>query len=58
MIRAAREIYLLFDADKWETTGFIKVAPLTAVQTAISDKSLPAAARKALQRLGLKLLLA
>ncbi len=57
MIRSAREVYLLCAADKWDTTGFIKVAPLTAVQSLVTDRSLPAAARKSLQRLGLKLLL-
>jgi DeoR family transcriptional regulator of aga operon len=58
MIRAAREVYLLCDAAKWDTTGFIKVAPLTAVQRVISDRSLPAAAQKAIQELGLKVSLA
>lgn len=58
MIRSARSVYLLCAAEKWDTTGFIKVAPLTAVQTVITDKSLSPPARKSLQRLGLKLLFA
>jgi DeoR family transcriptional regulator of aga operon len=56
MIRAAREVYLLCDSKKWNTTGFIKVAPLKAVQTVVTDKGLPAAARTALERAGVKVL--
>lgn len=57
MIRSAREAYLLCDAAKWDTVGFIKVAPLSAVQTVISDRALPPAAQKAFAGLGVKVLL-
>lgn len=54
MIRSARQVVLLSDASKWGQTGFIKVAPLQAVHTLISDEALPAAARSALRRLGIE----
>jgi DeoR/GlpR family transcriptional regulator of sugar metabolism len=57
MIRSAREVYLLCDSAKWGTVGFIKVAPLSAVQTVVSDRKLPTAAQKALAGLGVRVLL-
>ena len=57
MIRAAREVILLTDSSKWGCAGFVKVAPLTAVHTLVSDTGFPAAGRATLERLGLKLLL-
>jgi DeoR family transcriptional regulator of aga operon len=54
MIRAARRVILLTDSSKLGQAGFIKVAPLTSVQTLISDEGLPAETRDALERLGVE----
>jgi DeoR/GlpR family transcriptional regulator of sugar metabolism len=56
MIRAARRAILLTDSSKLDRSGFIKVAPLTAVQTMICDDALPAATREALAALGIEVL--
>jgi DeoR/GlpR family transcriptional regulator of sugar metabolism len=56
MIRAARRVILLTDSSKLDRSGFIKVAPLTAVQTMICDDALPAATREALAGLGIEVL--
>jgi DeoR family transcriptional regulator of aga operon len=56
MIRAARRVILLTDSSKLGHSGFIKVAPLSAVQTVITDDALPATARDALEALGVEVL--
>lgn len=58
MIDAAREVILLCDSGKWGTTGFIKVSPLSAVDTIISDEGLPESARSAIESIGVKLITA
>jgi DeoR/GlpR family transcriptional regulator of sugar metabolism len=55
MIRAAQRVILLTDSSKLGRSGVIKVAPLTAVQTLITDDGLPAEVRGMLERLGLEL---
>jgi len=57
MIRAARRVILLTDSSKLGHSGFIKVAPLTAVQTLISDTGLPAEIHTALERQGVEVVL-
>jgi DeoR family transcriptional regulator of aga operon len=57
MIKAARRVILLTDSSKLGQSGFIKVAPLTAVQTLITDTSLPDEARAALEGLGVEVVL-
>ncbi len=44
MIRAARQIILVTDSSKWSHAGFVKVAPLTEIDTIITDTSLPSEA--------------
>jgi DeoR/GlpR family transcriptional regulator of sugar metabolism len=56
MIRSARRVILLSDSSKLGRTGFIKVAPLTAVHTLITDIALPPDARTALEALGIEVL--
>lgn len=58
MIRGAREVVLLADATKWGASGFIKVAPLSAIHAVISDGSLPADVQARLKKLGIRLTLA
>ncbi len=58
MIQSAHEVILLSNSSKWGHAGFIKVAPLQAVHTLVSDTDLPAEARTALEQVGIKLLLA
>jgi len=58
MIKAARRVILLTDSSKMGQSGFIKVAPLTAVQTIITDTGLPNDARIALEALGIELIIA
>lgn len=57
MIRAARQVILLTDSSKWSHAGFIKVTPLTEIDTIITDTGLPAEARAAIERLGIELIL-
>ncbi len=57
MLRAARQVILLTDSSKWGCTGFIKIAPLSAMQTIITDTKLPDAAQAAIERLGINLVL-
>jgi len=54
MIRAARRTVLLTDSTKLGRSGFIKVAPLTAMHTVICDDGLPAEMRSALEQLGIE----
>lgn len=54
MIQRARRITLLMDSSKWQTSGFIKVAPLTAVHTLITDSDLSQEALQALQNLNIE----
>lgn len=58
MVRAARQIILLADSSKWGRTGFIKVAPLSAVHTIVTDAGLSDADRLALERLGICVIIA
>lgn len=57
MIKAAKQVYLLLDSSKWDQTGFIKVAQLDEIDVVITDSEFPVAARSALERLGLKVIL-
>lgn len=57
MIKAARCVILLSDSSKLGHRGFIKVAPLTAVQTLITDTGLPAEVRAELERLGVEVVM-
>jgi DeoR/GlpR family transcriptional regulator of sugar metabolism len=57
MIKAARQVFLLADSSKWDQTGFIKVAQLEEIDALISDEKLPASARTAVERLGIRLIL-
>ncbi|MGB9633119.1 MAG: DeoR/GlpR transcriptional regulator, partial [Chloroflexaceae bacterium] len=58
MVRAARQIVLLADSSKWGRTGFIKVAPLNAIHTVVTDAGLPEDTRAALERLGVRVMIA
>lgn len=58
MVRAARQVILLADSSKWGRTGFIKVVPLAALHTVVSDAGLPEAARQAIERAGIELIIA
>lgn len=55
MIRSAREVVLLADSSKWNTTGSIKVAPLSAAHHIITDSGLPTAQQKQIKKLGIRL---
>jgi DeoR/GlpR family transcriptional regulator of sugar metabolism len=57
MVRSARQVILLADSSKWERTGFIKVIPLSAIHTIVSDSGLPAAVRAGLERQGIEVIL-
>jgi DeoR/GlpR family transcriptional regulator of sugar metabolism len=58
MIRAAKQVILLTDSSKWSHAGFIKVVPLTKIDTIITDRNLPAEACAAIRNLGIELILA
>lgn len=57
MIRSARQVILVTDSSKWGTTSLTKVAPLTELDTIITDTDLPADARKEIEALGIELVL-
>jgi DeoR family transcriptional regulator of aga operon len=57
MLRAARQVILLADSSKWGRSGFIKVAPLSEVDTIITDEGLPPETRAAVERLGIELVI-
>jgi DeoR family transcriptional regulator, aga operon transcriptional repressor len=57
MLRSARQVILLADSSKWGRSGFIKVAPLSEVDTIISDDGLPPETRAAVERLGIELVI-
>ncbi len=56
MINSGKQVILLADSSKWDQTGFIKVASLVGIDTLITDKQLPAKARTAIERLGVRVL--
>ena len=58
MIRAAREVILLADHSKFEQESVVQVAPVTAVDTLITDGALPASTRLELTKLGVDIVLA
>ncbi|HEY8965889.1 MAG TPA: DeoR/GlpR family DNA-binding transcription regulator, partial [Candidatus Methylacidiphilales bacterium] len=58
MIRAARRVVLLADSAKWETSGFIQVAPLSSIHTLVADEGLPPAARRRIASLGIEVVIA
>ncbi len=58
MIKAAKQVILLADSSKWNHTGFIKVAQLAEIDVLISDEKLPETARTAIERFGIRLILA
>lgn len=57
MVRAARRVILLADSSKWQRSGFIKVCPLNALHTLITDQGLPERARQALAQAGVEVIL-
>jgi DeoR family transcriptional regulator, aga operon transcriptional repressor len=57
MVRTARQVILLVDSSKWGRTGFITVAPLSAIHTVIVDDGLAESDRVALERMGIRLIL-
>ena len=56
MIRTGRRIILLADSSKWGQRAFVKVAPLSAVHTVVTDSGLPPEAREALERAGVEVI--
>lgn len=57
MIRSARQVILVADSSKWGTASLTKVAPLTELDTIITDTDLPADARAHIEALGIELVL-
>lgn len=55
MIRSARQTILLSDSSKWGKTGFIKVVPITAIHTILTDAGLSDEPCKAIERAGIHL---
>jgi DeoR family transcriptional regulator, aga operon transcriptional repressor len=56
MIRAARRVILLADSSKWRRVAFVKVVPLSAIHTVVTDSDLPDEARAAIERVGVELI--
>ncbi|KAB8143853.1 DeoR/GlpR transcriptional regulator [Chloroflexia bacterium SDU3-3] len=58
MIRASKQIILLADSTKWGRVGFIKVLPLHAIHTVVTDSGLDADMRRTLERMGVAVVIA
>lgn len=58
MVRAARQVVLLADSSKWGRSGFIKVTPLSSINTVVTDAGLSRADQIALERLGVRVIIA
>jgi len=56
MIRAARRVILLADSSKWRRAAFVKVAPLSAIHTVVTDSDLPDDARAAFEHVGVEVI--
>jgi DeoR/GlpR family transcriptional regulator of sugar metabolism len=54
MIRSARRVILLTDSSKWGKSGFMKVAPVTDIDSIITDTGLPAEIQEELERVGVE----
>lgn len=57
MIRCARQVILVTDSSKWGTSSLTRVAPLSDIDTIITDTDLPAEAREQIEALGIELVL-
>jgi DeoR/GlpR family transcriptional regulator of sugar metabolism len=57
MIRAAQQVILVADSSKWGRPGFVKVTPLSAIHTVITDTNLPREAQLVIERSGTALIL-
>lgn len=57
MIRAARQVILMADSSKFGSSGFIKVAPFSEIDTLITDTGLSDEAREELERLDVEVIL-
>ena len=61
MIQAASEVVLLADSSKWTTRSpeaFARVAPLTSVQTIVTEENPQPEIRSAIEKLGIRLCIA
>ncbi len=57
LARAARRVFLLADSSKWQRRGFIKVIPLSAIDTIITDTDLPDSEVSRLEAAGVRVML-
>ena len=57
MIRSSRQVILVTDSSKWDTASLTKVAPLTEIDTIITDTDLSFEARQQIEALGIELVL-
>ncbi|MGQ9613867.1 histidine kinase N-terminal 7TM domain-containing protein [Chloroflexus sp.] len=57
LARAARRIILLAASSKWQRRGFIKVLPLAAIETIITDTDLPETELRRLEMAGVRVVL-
>lgn len=56
MIAAARELVVLADHSKFEQSGTVRLTPIESVSTVVTDTGAPAAAVRALQARGIKVI--
>lgn len=57
-IEASRWVCLIADASKWDRVSFARFAPLSSVDTVVTDARLPQGGRSALEAAGLQVVLA
>lgn len=57
MINISREVIVITDSSKFKNRSFANIAPLTKIDTIISDKNIPQDEKQAIENMGVKLLL-
>ena len=57
MINISREVIVVTDSSKFKQRSFAKIAPITKVNTIVTDKNIPPDEKQNLENLGIKILL-
>jgi len=58
IIKAAKQVIVLADSTKWGRVAFVKVAPISAIHTLVTDTNLPDDARDSVRKQGVNLIVA
>jgi DeoR family transcriptional regulator of aga operon len=58
MINSAREVIAVFDSSKFEKRSFALIAPVTSINTIVTDDGIPKDIKEKLEKLGIKVIIA